>query len=209
MKYVKMLGLAAVVAAALMAVVGAGTASATVVCKTSTSPCTSKMAVGEEITASLKSSTAKLEAGFAEINCTTSTIAGKITNAGGSGVEVQGNVTGLTFGGCGTATVTVKESGGVKAKLGLTYTSGVNGSLKVTELVGVAVKVGSTECTYGGEISSGLSANGSTSPTTNATEVASAAPIPKTAGGILCANPSKWTAEYNVTSPSPLYAEAS
>jgi hypothetical protein len=207
MKYVKMLGLAAVVAAALMAVVGVGTASATAVCKNEA--CTSKMIVGEEITASLKSSTAKLEAGFAEINCSTSTIAGKITNAGGSGVEVQGNVTGLTFGSCGTATVTVKETAGVKAKLGLTYTSGVNGSLKVTELVGVTVKVGSTECTYGGEIKSGLTANGSTSPTTNATEVAKEAPIPKTGGGVLCANPSKWSAEYNVTSPSPLYAAAS
>jgi len=41
MKYVKMLRLA-VVATALMAFVGAGSASATVLCKTNTNPCSSK-----------------------------------------------------------------------------------------------------------------------------------------------------------------------
>lgn len=58
MKYLKMLGLAAVAAAALMAFVGAGTASAKegVLCSTTSNPCNSKWAAGTVIDFSLKGS---------------------------------------------------------------------------------------------------------------------------------------------------------
>ena len=43
MKHLKMLGLALLAAAALTALLGAGTASATELCSTNTSPCTGTM----------------------------------------------------------------------------------------------------------------------------------------------------------------------
>jgi hypothetical protein len=49
MKYVKILGLAAVAAAALMTFVGASMASATVLCSTTTTPCNAKVASGTRI----------------------------------------------------------------------------------------------------------------------------------------------------------------
>jgi len=59
MRHMKMLGLAAVAAAALMAFVGAGTASAKegVLCSTTSNPCNSKWAVGTGLDFSLKSGT--------------------------------------------------------------------------------------------------------------------------------------------------------
>jgi len=49
MKYLKMLGLAVVAVTALMAVVGAGTASATVLCDSTTTPCAQKWAANTQL----------------------------------------------------------------------------------------------------------------------------------------------------------------
>lgn len=57
MKYLKMLGLAAVAAVALMAIVGVGTASATVLCQTTTTPCSSHWATGTQLEFHVKAGT--------------------------------------------------------------------------------------------------------------------------------------------------------
>src|SRR5215470_1129708 len=100
MKYVKMLGLAAVAAMGLMAFLGASTASATVACKTQlTANCHSSgwaYPAGTLWDASLEpGSTAILEAtsgGTLEDTCTESTVAGKQENTGSSsetiGIEI-------------------------------------------------------------------------------------------------------------------------
>jgi len=70
MNYLKRLAVAASVAA-VFAVVGAGSASATVICKTSTSPCASPYLKGTLFKGTLTpGTTAVFKAGFATIECT-------------------------------------------------------------------------------------------------------------------------------------------
>ena len=82
MKYIKMLGLAAVAAAALMAFVGAGTASAT----TLTGPGGTALSVGTTMH-SASEGKAVLDAPFGNVECE-STVHGAVTENGGAGSAV-------------------------------------------------------------------------------------------------------------------------
>jgi hypothetical protein len=119
MKYLKMLGLAGLMAAALMAFVGAGTASASggVLCSTATNPCTSRWAVGSVLDFSLKTGTSVALKETAPPNgngetldtCTGSTWKGKITsNPGGAANGATGEWTEKTWTGCTQTTKTTK-----------------------------------------------------------------------------------------------------
>jgi hypothetical protein len=104
MKYLKMIGLAAVAAAALTAFLGAGTASATVLCETNvTTNCGNSWEVksGSALTFSAEGSTV-LTGPFGETiaTCTGSNVAGNTTSTGSSATTVTGNITSLTFTGC-------------------------------------------------------------------------------------------------------------
>lgn len=116
MKYLKMFGLAAV---ALTALAGAGTASATVLCKNNlnTEKCSEPYAVGTVGTASLASgSSAIIEEvgpeGETLDTCKGSTATETLQNAGSATTTVAGKVeaTGITWSNCTFATKTV--SGG-------------------------------------------------------------------------------------------------
>lgn len=193
MKIMKMLGLAAIAAAALMAFVGAGTASAgTVLCKTTTLPCKEDYPAGTTIHAELATGHATLKAGFANITCKKSTVQGKTETT----TTPEGKISKLTFEECGEAKVVVLNPG----RLQIHHTGGHVGNLTVSETE-VTVSVGGVSCTYGGTITSGLTVTGG-SP---ASMIANEANIPKVAGGFLCANPAKWTAHYKVTTPNPLF----
>ena len=111
MKYLKMVGLAAVAAAALMAFIGVGSASAAVLCKTATNPCTSKWTVGTKLEFSLKSGTSAIWKGtFGETlkTCTNAKLSGEITNAGSGTEPVKLKVTEDSWTSCSVATVTLK-----------------------------------------------------------------------------------------------------
>jgi hypothetical protein len=201
MKHLKILGLAIGVAAAFMAFVGAGSASAAVLCNTNSTPCGSKVTAGTEIKAQLGAGTkAVLAAGFAKIECEESTVNGKVENAGSATEEVSGPINTLTFGKC-TGKVSVKKSG----KLFVGYTTGtMNGPLS-SEGAEVEVEQVGVNCTYGtptkktiGPVTGGAPA-----------KLAAEASLAKIAGGFLCASPATWTASYEVTSPNPLYVAAS
>ncbi|MFL5898193.1 MAG: hypothetical protein ACJ76D_06970 [Solirubrobacterales bacterium] len=104
MKYLKMLGLAAIAAAGLMAFLGAGTASATVLCETNvTTNCGAgwDVAVGKTIDFSAEE-TVKLTGpfGITIASCTTSTVEGEVTNTGGATATTVGSIKKLTFEGC-------------------------------------------------------------------------------------------------------------
>lgn len=106
MKYLKMLGLAVVAAGALAAFAGAGTASATVLCKTTSTPCGEKWEPNTEIVSVLRSGTTlKIsELGGSQtllVTCTESTLKYKTKNWGSSSETVSAGLEGPTFfGGC-------------------------------------------------------------------------------------------------------------
>jgi hypothetical protein len=194
MKHVKMLGIAAVLAAALMALIGAGAAQAeTTLCKVTEDACsTANMyPVGTAIAATA-TEPAVLKAGFATITCNKSTVAGKTETT----TTPEGKNSTLSFSECGSATVTTLNPG----KLQIHWDAEHNGNL-TTSGVEVKVEVLGVSCVYGGEVKSGLTLTGGNPATLDAVE----ANIPKVSGGILCGNPAKWTAHYEITSPKPLF----
>jgi hypothetical protein len=117
MKYLKMLGLAGLRVAALMAFVGAGTASATggVLCSTASgfTPCTSRWTALVTFDWSLKAGTsAEVKVGEAVLNtCTAATVRGRLTS-NPSGGSATGSYTEVTWGTaatpCTRSTVTTK-----------------------------------------------------------------------------------------------------
>ncbi len=195
MKYLKMLGLAAIAASALMAF--AGTASATLL----TSPAGTALTVGKVIHAVTPAGThAVLDSPIGKIECN-STVQGSITNAGG-GVptkSVEGNLTTLSFTGCTTATVHVLKNGTLK----ITSSGGGKGALTSTGAE-VTVETFGLHCIY--------STNGTPIGTVTGgspAKLAISAEIPRTGGksGAFCGSTAPWTGSYNVTSPNPLFVD--
>jgi hypothetical protein len=104
-KHVKILGLAAIAAAALMAFVGAGTASATVLCSTTASPCpeAQKWPAGTAFDFSLESGTSLVwqsTSGETLETCRGLTLTSDITSAGSSTSTVTANNTTLDWSEC-------------------------------------------------------------------------------------------------------------
>jgi hypothetical protein len=204
MKYIKMLGLAVVAAAALMAMVGAGTASAKegVLCSTATDPCTSKWAVPTTLDFSLTSgTTAKLvdTSNNTLDSCTTSTVHGVLTANPSASGTATGEISkeGLTWGVGGSCTVTTDTI--VPGKLVIEAEDN-SGNGWVYEDTGskteVTVNVFSS-CNYGVE---GGTRIGTLKEGKPATFIANAV-AKKLAGGFLCPETTKWTASYELTAP--------
>jgi hypothetical protein len=104
MKYLKMLGLAAIAGAALAAFVGTGTASATVLCSTTTSPCpeAQKYPKGTRIGFSLKSGTSLVWVNGETTleTCKEAVLRSDITNAGSGASTVTAENQTLSFNQC-------------------------------------------------------------------------------------------------------------
>jgi hypothetical protein len=208
MKYLKMLGLAAIAALALTAVLGAGSASAaTFLCKTKANPCPEHYPIGTVISASLETGThAVLTTNLGKITCKKSTVTGKTTTT-----EGHGEITGLTFSEC---TDPFNNPCTVKA-VNLPYTADIatatagvvngNGTMTVTPKAGGTGNPGATvEC--------GSFMNCKFTSTAIALDVIGNAPAkviasnePLNREGGLCPSESFWDAEYTVTQPNPLY----
>jgi len=190
MKHLKMLGLFVMAAASLMAFAGSASAA------TFTSP-TGTPYTGA-ISASLEES-ALLEAGFANITCTSGTVAGKITT--NNETEASGETTSVSFSNCGSATVDTLNNKGI-----LTILKGsraVSGSG-----VEVTTAVFGTSCVYG--LGAGTALGTATNTTVGGVDRVTLkinAKLPKISGGFLCASPATWTAGYNVTSPTPSFVD--
>lgn len=213
MKYVKMLGLAAIAAAALMAFVGASTASATVLCTVqgtgsptgTTCPAGSGLGVGAKIHAELSTgahATLTTHEEFKpDITCETSTVEGVVTVEGDATTTTSGDITKLTFENCGPSTVTVLKPG----KLEIHWISGThNGTLTGTEQEVTTVTpsiFGSIHCIY----------------TTNATDLgtltggspavltANSQALNKLTTSSLCPSAPTWDASYKVTNHTSLF----
>jgi len=198
MKYLKMLGLAVVAAAALMAFVGASSASATTL--TCTNPPGTKVTcpAGTTIHATAESSLT-LKAGFANITCTESTVHGLTSNTGSATETVKGNIEALTFGAC-NATVNVIKKGSLEIHT-QNATANNNGTLTGTGSE-VTVSTLGVSCVYGTPTATDLGTlTGSTSRGGSTATMDISAELTKISGGFACANPAHWEGSYTVTSP--------
>src|SRR5215475_4114846 len=114
MKHAKMLALGAVALGAVMAFIGAGTASATVICSTTVEVCPTAQKWGAiPLDFSLvKEGSARLTetGGQPIVSCSESTVKGEITNTGSSTTTVTGPVNELTLKKCSLPVTVVKTA---------------------------------------------------------------------------------------------------
>lgn len=197
MRFVKMLGLLAVVAAAAMAF--AATASATVL---TSSAGGAKVEKGATIHATSEGTTT-LD-GPAAISCAQSTVKGKVANEGGTNITVSGGIEELTFEGCNQH-VTVKTKGEllIHTKTEAADGNGIltsNGAEVQVVLTGLGIEcIYSTTNTPIGTLTGSAKLKGST-----ATLDIESSPIPRTGGSIFCGGSAKWTGSYSVSTPDYL-----
>lgn len=204
MKYIKLLGLLAVAAAALTAF--AATASATTI----TSP-TGTVYTGN-ITA--ESSNTSLDGSFVTVSCPASHVEAKVEQHG-AGVTVKGKILKLSFGpGCVNGTPTVKTLGSLELhavnSAGETCTAGAGdtctGTLTSNGTV-VVVHTSVGEC--------GFETNGThigtltPTPDTKGTAVLdiNSSKIPRVSGNFLCGSSATWTGNYTVSTPMELWID--
>ncbi|MGN6276334.1 MAG: hypothetical protein ACTHNP_10480 [Solirubrobacterales bacterium] len=207
MKYVKMLGLAAVAAMALMAIVGAGSASATVLCKNNTSsPCSEVYGANTVVKAKIKSGTSALlenTSGTIEDTCTESAIQGETANAGSSTTTVESKAipaANLTWGASCTNTTDTTAGG----KLEIHASTGGNGTVTAKEFK-VTINLAGVTCTFGAQTGINLGTfTGGTEPTLNINVV-----VNKVEGSFLCPGDATWKGTYVVTSPTPMFTVTS
>ena len=206
MKYVKMLGLAAVAAMALMAFVGAGTASATALCKTT--PTTSGSNIGEcpsawtvDAVESQLSGTASLETlgGTVLDTCTKGSVSGTTNGTGSTTETVSGNISALTWGTeaspCSKTTDTITNGSREIHAIGDTHNGTLtasNGEVTVNTIFGT--------CVYGVGTNKDLGEVVGGNPATLAINTI----VNKKSGNATCPAEPRWTANYEVTS-SPLW----
>jgi hypothetical protein len=207
MKHLKMLVAAAVVATALMAVT-AGSASATVLCKTNTNPCTEKYPVGTAIKATVATGTVIRmvdQIGFEMDRCTRGTMNGKIVNAGSSTEAVTDQVPYFEF----PFQECVVRLGNVNySEISIQSIAGtVNGSLKWGGSNGLVLDYepeASVVCSY----QSGSGAAGGTLKGGSAPVIELSIQLTRVSGS--CgASTAKLTGTYTVTTPTPIYVEPS
>jgi hypothetical protein len=206
MKNLKILGLAAVAAMALLAF-GAGTASAgSVLCKNgvSTTGCTEDYGSGTVIEALLTSSTVFQttggtildECGGSTLKVTTSNTGGATQNVKGKIVDVVNGegktvVTGLTWSLCTKTTKTL-----VPGELEVEWVSGSdNGTLRAKETQITIGGIFGESCIYG----PGAGTTLGTLIGTNPASISISTYLSLVTGGGLCPNQARWTATYMVT----------
>lgn len=205
MKRIKMLGLAVVAAAALTALLGAGTASATELCSTNTSPCTGTMyGPGTALEANL-TGTAILETtgGTVLDECTGGGVAGTITNTGGASETVNASIptAGLTWTGCSRSTTTT-EGGELEIHTDSAAADG-NGTLTAKGFtVQIATILGT--CTYG--FGTTTASDLGTLKGGNPASIEISTIVPRKTGAA-CPAEARWTAKYEVVKPKPLFVE--
>jgi hypothetical protein len=207
MKYLKALGLAAVAAMVLTALIGAGSASATVLCKTALKEgCAASgwdYPTGTEIDISLVGTTSTSGTGGELLDtCTEGTNRGTTTNTGGSNETVDWNLLEFFSKSCTHTTDTI-ANGSLEVHW---ISGGTNGTVTVKGTQATKIIPGGVSCTYGaGAEGTDLGTLTGGNPATLHVETA----LPKLAGSFLCPGDVVWNGSYVVTSPQPLYVSAS
>lgn len=206
MKNLKTLVLAAVVAAVAMAIFGSGSASATVLCKTTTTPCSAPYANGTAFVPTLASGTSNSleetgEGGFLLQTCTGTRVKVEITASGSSTTTVSGAVRELVGSSCTNSMTTIKLG-----SLEIHHIAGTDNGTVTGSFTEVTVNTSfAGSCVYGvGTGNDFGTLVGGTSPTLKVNGI-----VKLTGGGFFCPSEARWTGEYKVTEPTPLYVEPS
>ena len=193
-----MLGLAAVAAMALMAFVGAGTASADELCTENVTPCPAGKRI-TSIEASLVGS-AKLEDTETNVldTCTYGIVAGTVTKQGAGVDPIEGDITTLDWGKTGTS-CSVPTSTIANGKLTATATSGGNGTVTGLENQVTINTILFGSCVYGTGTGTTLGTLTGGSPA----KLDIKAVVHKVSGAI-CPTTAIWNATYQVTNHTAL-----
>jgi hypothetical protein len=202
MKYVRMLGLATVAAAALMALVGAGTASATeITCGTSTAH--GKCVLGQEIHASSIGKTV-LDAPFGNIECEM-TMAGVVTDAGSATTTARANLTTLDWSNCGGDTFATLATGNLEFHTDPPNGSNTgNGTLTSTGTRVTQVHLG-VHCIYETNNTTIGALTGSTNTGGHAVlDISATIPRVGGGGGVFCGSSAPWTGKFTFQTPQGL-----
>jgi hypothetical protein len=218
MRKLMKLGVSAVALVALaVAAIGAGSASATVLCRSAPSthvcPAADLLAgPGRSTTVTATSSSAVLRTSGGLINpvvtCTSSTATITAGPGGGAGLALPGRLTGLTFTRCTSTNPTGCSASAIVTGLptsgSLSWTTNWDGTITITApdveidcpFLGTTVR-----CHYGGNAVTGTVRGGNPATVTfNGVRVNSTSGSP-------CPPTTSWTATYTVTSPNPMYVE--
>jgi hypothetical protein len=198
MKHPKTLGLTAVAALGLIALAGACTASATVMCKNEA--CTETYSAG---TATKERSIGTIQfksEGTVMDECGESVIEGEVENAGSETTTDLWKVQGQTWGICSGTTLTVKKGNLEYHAIPKTFDGTVTGNSAEITFVHAGIS-----CTYstgnGNGVDIGKYVFG------NPPRLIINAKLPKVAGGFLCSPEIEWLGEYEHVAPVPLYFE--
>jgi hypothetical protein len=215
MKYLKVLSLALMVAVALAASIGS--ASATVLCKNASSPCSSPYPKGTVIHGVIKQELSKEEKELIKLNdnetevldeCFAgSTFTWHTANAGSSTETVIATFNGefeTTLTGCKRQHIR-KSSG----KIELHYDSGSGDAVVTGKEFEVEETIGSALCTYG--YGSGITLGTLQQPSSISSDTVFElhATVKKIGGSFICPTSTVWKGTYTVTSPVPLYVTSS
>jgi hypothetical protein len=209
MKHPKTFGLAAVAAVACTALLGAGSASATVLCSAYQSPCFAKntYAAGTSVKFAVEAGTSitfKTTASENLVTCESSSLSTKTKNAGGKEQRVEGELSSLALAGCSSPTA-INGLGEFSIEYAPQNPIKTRAYLWVSKLE-IQFTVFGAACTYGGsEVYVGT--------LTSADPVDPAIPaslhiktlLPKTAGGFLCPADLTWEGASRASAPEPLY----
>jgi hypothetical protein len=193
MNYLKAAGLAVIVAAALTTLLGAGTASATVLCKTSIDPCPEgwRLKAGTEIhsTMTVGTSTRETEGEDKLIHntCIESTLGALQENEGGATETVTLHIA------VSEARCTVVGANLYPTELEIHQIPGTNDGT----FTGVGEVIRSGTCAYIATQVGTLT--GGKEPTLDVEVVL------KRTKGFICPTPVGWDATYTITGPTPLY----
>jgi hypothetical protein len=191
---------------ALGASLGAGTASATELCKTASTPCPAAdmYASGTVFRAELVGKTQSwIDTNLDDVFCSGSKLEGKTTSTGGSGATaVSAEITTLTFTGCEDQLAKPCTGTTVNLPYSASFTgSGSLAALTVTDAAGAGVKFVCSpvvNCTFSTK-SMTVEVTGALTPPRI---VIAGQPMERS--GSFCPSEAFWVAEYEVTSPTPL-----
>jgi hypothetical protein len=199
LRSIKMLGLAAIAAVAAMAFIGASSASAVVLCKSSATPCPtgSKYPAKTVLLTKVLAGTKAVLSGTLKVECSESTSTGETSTEEGS--PLKGLLTGLTFNTCTNCKKAVAEN-----LPGAVELTGEGAGKFVVKGIAVTLE----ECPFGAvclaEPTGGeakLEAKGGSGGSEAADAELSAVKVPvtlKTLKGFGCGSTGEWNAKYYV-----------